>query len=84
MATYAIEFDDKILEKKIGEILNTVLMRELANRYSDSGQVMSEGIRELIYSRKDEIIGMVVDKAAKEIARKALPKLLERMEDNGA
>lgn len=31
----------------------------------------------------DEIIGMVVDKAAKEIARKALPKLLERMEDNG-
>lgn len=84
MGTYAIQIDDKILEKKISEILNTVLMRELANRYSDSGQVMSEGIKELIYSRKDEIIDMVVDKAAKEIARKALPKLLERMEDNGA
>lgn len=83
MGTYAIQIDDNVLEQKIGEILNTVLMRELANRYSNSGQVMSEGIKELIYSRKDEIIGMVVDKAAKEIARKALPKLLERMEDNG-
>lgn len=84
MGTYAIQIDDEILEQKIGEILNKVLILELASRYSDSGQVMSEGIKKLIYSRKDEIIGMVVDKAAKEIARKALPKLLERMEDNGA
>lgn len=83
MATYAIQIDDKVLEQKIGEILNTVLIHELRSRYGDSGRVMSEGIKELIYSHKDEIIGMVVDKAAKEIARKALPKLLERMEEDG-
>lgn len=83
MGTYAIQLDDKVLEQKIGEILNEVLTHDLKNRYGDSGRVMSEGIRELIYSRKDEIIDMVVDKAAKEIARKALPRLLERMEDNG-
>lgn len=83
MANYVMTIDDKVIEEQVGNILNDVLNRALRNRYSDSGRVMSEGIKELIYSRKDEIIGMVVDKAAKEIARKALPKLLERMEDNG-
>jgi beta-xylosidase len=33
-----------------------------------------------VYSRKDEIIDRIVDKAVKELVRKGLPKLLERMD----
>lgn len=80
MATYAIEIDDKVIDEQINAILNRVLNIELRSRYSDSGRVMSEGIKEIIYSRKDEIIEMVVDRASREIVKKGLPKLLEKME----
>ena len=80
MATYVIEIKDEIIEEQIANILNSELKYQLKSKYSDSGRVISEAIKELIYSRKDEIIEMVVDRAAKEIVRKGLPKLLERME----
>lgn len=78
MSNYVIEIDDKVLNEKVCEILNTALNRELQNRYSETGHAITAAVKDLVYSQKDRIIELVVDKAAKEIVRKGLPKLLER------
>lgn len=83
MASYVIEIDDKAIEEQISGILNHVLKRELVSNYTDTGREISAAVKDLIYSRKDEIINMVVDRAVKEIVRKGLPKLLERMDGDG-
>lgn len=81
MASYVIEIDDKAIEEQINSILNRVVERELRQRYSGAGAEVSAAVKDLIYSRKDEIIEMVVDRATREIVRKGLPKLLERCGD---
>lgn len=78
MSQYVIEIDDRVLHEKLNDILNTVLNRELQYRYNETGHMVSAAIKDLVYSQKDRIIDLVVDKAAKEIVRKGLPKLLER------
>lgn len=78
MSQYVIEIDDRVLHEKINDILNTVLNRELQYRYSETGHMVSDAVKDLVYSQKDRIIELVVAKAAKEIVRKGLPKLLER------
>lgn len=50
-------------------------------RYSGSQGEIKACIKELIYERKDEILEMVVERASKELVRKGLPKLLERMQE---
>ena len=80
MSTYAIQIDDKVVTEQITSILNTIVNRELASKYSVTGDVVASAVKELIYARKDEIIEKVVDRATKEIVRKGLPKLLERSE----
>ena len=52
----------------------------MANKFSVTGDVVASAVKEIVYSRKDEIIEMVVERAVKEIVRKGLPKLLERSE----
>ena len=78
MSLYTIEIDDKVISEQITGILNCIVNRELKSKYSVSGDVVASAVKEIIYSCKDEIIEMVVDRAAKEIVRKGLPKLLER------
>ena len=78
MSQYVIEIDEKVLHEKISAILNDALNRELIYRYSDTGRMISDAVKDLVYSQKDRIIELVVAKAAKEIVRKGLPKLLER------
>lgn len=82
MSQYVIDVDIKSVETQICVILNNILNDELRGRYSATGREVSEAVKDLIYSRKNEIIEMVVDKAVKEIVRKGLPKLLERMGDD--
>ena len=77
---FEIEVDQDAIQSQIAEILDREWKVQMRSNYSESGRVMSEAIKDLIYSRKDEIIGMVVDRASKEIVRKGLPKLLERMD----
>ena len=36
-------------------------------------------MKELVYSQKDRIIDMVVDRASAEIVRKGLPRLMDKM-----
>ncbi|MBQ6233565.1 MAG: hypothetical protein IJJ80_08670 [Clostridia bacterium] len=78
MSRYVIDIDDKILNEQISGILNSALNHELQNRYSETGHAITAAVKDLVYSKKDVIIEMVVDKAVKEIVRKGLPKLLER------
>ena len=78
MSLYTIEINDEAIKEQVQGILNTVCNHELKNRYSESGREISAAVKDLIYSRKDEIIEMVVDRAIREIVKKGLPKLLDR------
>ena len=80
MSHYTIQIDDYAVTEQITRILNTIVNRELASKYSVTGDVVSSAVKEIVYSHKDEIIEMVVERATKEIVRKGLPKLLERSE----
>lgn len=80
MATYQIEIDDKAICDQITAILDLQVKRSLQTRYTGAGAEISAAVKDLIYSRKDEIVEMVVDRATREIVKKGLPKLLERMD----
>lgn len=79
MSTYQIQIDDDAITKQIQDILNTVLNRQIKVACTDTQRAIAEAVKDLIYSRKDEIIEMVVDRASREIVKKGLPRLLERM-----
>ena len=79
MGQFLIEVDENAIQEQISGILNAVLKDELRSRYSDTGREISAAVKELIYSQKDRIIEMVVDRAAAEIVRKGLPKLMDKM-----
>ena len=78
MSIYQIEVDDRAIINEINAIIGTVFSREIKSKYSDTADVISLAVKEIVYARKDEIIEQVVDRATKEIVRKGLPKLLER------
>lgn len=83
MATYTITVDDEVIMNKCSEIINDVLNRQLNRTASATNEVIAAAVKDLVYSRKDEIIDRVVERASREIARKGLVKLLEREADNG-
>lgn len=86
MSQFLIEVDENAIKEQITRILNTVLKQELRSRYSETGREISAAVKELIYSQKDRIIEMVVDRASAEIVRKGLPRLMDKMiggPDNG-
>ncbi|MGN0548052.1 MAG: hypothetical protein ACI4IM_00470 [Acutalibacteraceae bacterium] len=82
MSWYQININDNAITEQINSILNTIFKQELNSKYSGTGDIIASAVKDLIYSHKDEIIDKVVDRATKEIVRKGLPKLLERVIDN--
>lgn len=80
MSVYAIEIDETKLAEQISGILNSILNNELRSKYTYTGKEISAAVKDLVYTNKDEILDRVVDKAVKELVRKGLPKLMERME----
>ena len=78
---FTIEVETDAINFQISTILDTMFKREMANKYGDTGRTITDAVKDLVYSHKDEIIERVVDRAAREIAKKALPKLLDRMEE---
>lgn len=86
MATYQIEINDEAINEQIQNILNAEINLSLRRlclmRCSGAGGETSAAVKDLIYSRKDEIIEKVIDRATTEIVKKGLPKLLERMTNN--
>ena len=79
MSSYVIDIDDKVVTEQINNILNTIFNNEIKRQYSQTGDVIATAVKELVYSHKDEIIEKVIDRAAKEIVKKGLPKLLEKV-----
>lgn len=80
MSRYMIDIDETIIAEQISNILNSILNNELRSKYTGAGKEISTAVKDLVYAHKDEILDRVVDKAAKELVRKGLPKLMERME----
>lgn len=79
MSTYTIQIDDKVLCDQVNKILDRIIGNELCDRCSNSREAIALAIKDLIYSRKDEIIDRIIDKATTELVKKGLPRLLERM-----
>lgn len=79
MSQFLIEVDENAIKEQIAGILNTVLKQELRSRYSDTGREISASVKELVYSQKDRIIEIVVDRASAEIVRKGLPRLMDKI-----
>lgn len=79
MSQFLIEVDENVIKEQICRILNAAIKQELQSRYSDTGREISAAVKELIYSQKDKIIEMVVDRASAEIVRKGLPRLMDKM-----
>lgn len=81
MSIYQINLDDGAIIEQINNILDTVLMKQINNKYSNTGHIIAAAVKDLVYSHKDEIIEKVVDRATKEIVRKGLSRLLEMAGD---
>ena len=81
MSQYLISIDDDAIKKQIIHILNRILLEEMDGRCSGVGPVIRDAVKDLVYSHKDEIIDKVVDRATREIVKKGLPKLLDRLEN---
>lgn len=82
MSIYQINLDDGAIIEQINNILETILIKQMNYKYSNTGHIIAAAVKDLVYSHKDEIIDKVVDRATKEIVRKGLPRLLERGIDN--
>lgn len=81
MSTFQLEIDDRAITAQIDKIINEVFNREMKRKYGDTGEALSKAVSEIVYSHKDEIIEKVIDRAAAEITKKALPKLIKRLSD---
>ena len=78
MSRYSIEVDEDKIRGIIVQILNDCLSDELNCKRSESSNEISTAVKEIVYSRKDEIIDKVVSRATAEIVKKGIPKLMER------
>ena len=84
-----IEIDDVELREMVMARATDLIAKEMVNRYdelSNRGGVktgIEKGIKEAIYKHKDEIIEKCVNRASAEIVRKAVPKLLDRVQITG-
>ena len=76
-----MELKIQIDEQELQEAITQIIARKITA--SSERQMMkreiAESVREVVYSQKDFIVDMVVDRATREIRNKALPKLLENL-----
>lgn len=80
MSKYIIqsEIDEEALLKEFERIVNQILSRQLGEETLKERGIIKQAIKDIVYSRKDEIIERVVNKATAEIVRKGMPRLLEK------
>ena len=82
-----MKIEIEIDEKYIAELVSQEFAKRIVAEHGYESREMKFGIRggvdkaikEYIYSKKDEVIERVVEKASVEIVKKGLPKLLERI-----
>lgn len=77
-----IEINDAELRTE----MTNIIARKLTSDYSADRNLMkhtiADAVKEVVYSQKEEIIKMVVNRASAEIVRKAMPELLNKMMDD--
>jgi len=74
-----IEIDDKDLQKEVTEIIAKKLTASWSTERNIMKRTIADAVKEVVYSQKQEIINMVVNRASNEIVRKAMPKLIDKM-----
>lgn len=81
-----MEIKIKIDEIKITSMVEEMIAKEIFENHRGLGRNarfgvhsgMEKAVKDYIYSRKEDIIERVIERATKEIVRKGVPKLLER------
>ena len=72
-----VDIDDNELR----EVVTSMIAKQLTASWSTERQVLkrtvADAVKEVVYSEKEFIINMVVERATREIVKKGLPKLLE-------
>lgn len=81
-----MEITIKIDEEHIAELVSQEIARRIVEERSfrtDASMALrsgvEKGIKQYIYSKKDEVIEKVIERASVEIVKKGLPKLLESL-----
>ena len=74
-----VDIDDNELR----EVVTNMIAKQLTASWSTERQVLkrtvADAVKEVVYSEKEFIINMVVERATREIVKKGLPKLLENL-----
>lgn len=76
-----MELKIQIDEKELQEAITQIIARKITagTERQMMKREIAKSVREVVYSQKEFIIDMVVNRATKEIRNKALPKLLENL-----
>ncbi|HHX79958.1 MAG TPA: hypothetical protein GX692_02720 [Acholeplasmataceae bacterium] len=82
-----MKLEIEINESYIAEIVSQeIAKRIVTNGYYENREAkygiregVDKAIKQYIYSKKDEIIERVIERASAEIVRKGLPKLIEKL-----
>ena len=77
-----VQLDKEQLQEDCKRAVDSEIKSYVASGTRSEREFIKQLIKEIIYSRKDEIIEKVIDKATAEIVRKGMPKLIERMTKN--
>jgi len=78
-----IEIDNEYISELVSQKIAERIVAERGYESKEARAGIRDGvdkaIKQYIYSRKDEIIDRVVERASAEIVKKGLPKFLEKM-----
>ena len=78
-----LEIDDGYLKEMVANELAERIVKNYSYENQDAKYGIKYGtekaIKEYIYSRKDEIIDKVINRASTEIVKKGMPKLFDKM-----
>lgn len=83
-----LEIDDSYIKELVAKELTNRIIENYHYEHTEAKYGVREGtdkaIKEYIYSRKDEIIEKVIDRASIEIVKKGMPKLFDKVLKGGA
>ena len=78
-----IEIDENYITELVSQEIAKKIVAEHGYESREAKYGIREGvdkaIKQYIYSKKDDVIEKVIDRASVEIVRKGLPKLIEKL-----
>ena len=76
-----IKVDEELLTEQVtcqlarSYFADSVINREIRN-------VVGRAVKEIVYSQKDKIIEMCINRATRELVKKGLPQLIDKFDDS--